>query len=176
VRSGRSREAIETLAAVGPHPEAKTLQLLGRACADAGRIDDARRAFDAALALEPAEAAFLVDRGELALREKKPAEAQDWFQRAIAADPEVPGALVSLGTALAATGDSAGALRCWRSAVERDPRDFRALFNLGVLEGRLGNVEDARRCLERFRREAPRARFEQELAEAGRLLDATRRR
>jgi tetratricopeptide (TPR) repeat protein len=176
VRSGRSREAIETLAAVGPHPEAKTLQVLGRACADAGRIDDARRAFDAALALEPAEAAFLVDRGELALREKKPAEAQDWFQRAIAADPEVPGALVSLGTALAATGDSAGALRCWRSAVERDPRDFRALFNLGVLEGRLGNVEDARRCLERFRREAPRARFEQELAEAGRLLDATRRR
>jgi Flp pilus assembly protein TadD len=174
VRSGRSGEAIETLAAVGPHPEAKTLQVLGRACADAGRIDDARRAFDAALELEPAEAAFLVDRGELALREQRPTEARDWFRRAIAADP-VPGAPASRHRP-AATGDSAGALRCWRRAVERDPRDFRALFNLGVLEGRLGNVEEARRCLERFRREAPRARFEQEVAEAGRLLDATRRR
>jgi len=176
VRSGRSREAIETLAAVGPHPEAKTLQVLGRACADAGRIEDARRAFDAALVLEPADAAFLVDRGELALREQKPAEARDWFRRAIAADPDVPGALAPLGTALAATGDSVGALGCWRRAVERDPRDFRALFNLGVLEGRLGHVEEARQCLERFRREAPRVRFEREVAEAGRLLDATRRR
>jgi len=176
VRSGRSREAIETLAAVGPHPEAKTLQVLGRAYADAGRIEDARRAFDAALALEPAEAAFLVDRGELALREQKPAEARDWLRRALAADPDVPGALAPLGTALAATGDSVGALDCWRHAVERDPRDFRALFNLGVLEGRLGHVEEARQCLERFRREAPRVRFEREVAEAGRLLDATRRR
>jgi len=176
VRSGRSREAIETLAAVGPHPEAKTLQVLGRAYAGEGRIGDARGAFDAALSLEPAEASFLVDRGELALREQKPAEARDWFERALAAEPEVPGALTSLGTALAAAGDSAGALRCWERAVERDPRDFRALFNLGVLEGRLGRVPEARRYLERFRREAPRARFPQEVAEAGRLLEATRGR
>ena len=176
VRSGQSKEAIDVLAAVGPHPEAKTLDVLGRACADAGRIDDARRAFDAALAMEPSEAAFLVDRGELALREQKAAEARDWFQRAAAADPGVPGALTSLGIALAATGDSAGALRCWRSAVERDPRDFRALFNLGVLEGRLGHTAEARQVLERFRRGAPRAQFAREVAEAGRLLDATRRR
>lgn len=60
--------------------QARCLNMLGRA-------DDARRLLDAVLAAHPGDPVALRTRGQFALSQRQPAEAEDWLRRAAAADP-----------------------------------------------------------------------------------------
>ncbi|MGH9365600.1 MAG: sulfatase-like hydrolase/transferase [Thermoanaerobaculia bacterium] len=168
--TGRANEAVALLAPLKDGGDADTLDRLGVALAEAGRLEEARSAFEKALALRPANASVLLHLGSLALRRKDPAGAREWFEKALRAEPDAPGTLTLLGVARAALGDEAGARQAWQRAIALDTRQYDALFNLAILEGRSGRTEEARRVLERFVATAPAQRYAANLAEARRLL------
>jgi len=118
-RSGRAAEAVQLLAPAAASTDPATLDVYGSALADSGRLEDARRVFDRALQLDPARADVLLHRGMLALREKDPGAARDWFTKSLAADPKAAGTLAALGLAQAQLGDSRAALESWDRALSR---------------------------------------------------------
>jgi tetratricopeptide (TPR) repeat protein len=168
--SGRADEAAKILPPASASDGAALSDARGVAAAESGRLDDARREFEAALAQEPGNAAVLLHRGMLALREKKAAEAEGWFLKSLASRPEAPGTLSALGLAQVEQGNTAGAYASWSKAVRLDPTQYDALLNLGMLLGRMGRIDEARKPLEQFVRTAPRARYAGQIAEAERLL------
>jgi arylsulfatase A-like enzyme/Flp pilus assembly protein TadD len=168
--TGRSPEALALLSPFAASRDAATLDLLGIALAESGRLPEARASFLRALELEAESVDVLFHLGTLSLREKNPAAARDWFEKALRLNPRAPGTLTSLGLAQVQLGDDAGALDSWSKAVSLDPRQYDALFNLAVLSGRTGRYDQARRALERFLSAAPPDRYAANIAEARRLL------
>jgi tetratricopeptide (TPR) repeat protein len=89
-RLGRTREAIaqyESARRSRPTDPA-TLLGLARAFADAADLDEAESRLDELLAADPDSADGLVERGRLALRRGRPAEAEPFLARAVQAAPE----------------------------------------------------------------------------------------
>jgi choline-sulfatase len=170
LETGRSAESLALLPPGGASDDADSLDLRGSALAEAGRGEEARKAFLAALERDPGNAAAPFHLGMLSLRESDPSSARLWFEKSLAADPHAAGALAGLGLAQAGLGDQSGALDSWARAIALDPKQYQALFNRSVLAGRLGNREEARRGLERFLATAPRERYRREREEARRLL------
>jgi choline-sulfatase len=166
---GRSAEALALLPAAASDDTA-VMDARGVALAEAGRLEEARSTFLAALAKDPSNAAVLLHMGMLSLREKDAAAARSWFEKSLASQPKAPGTLSALGLAQIELRDEAGAFESWSRAVELDPGQYDTLFNLAVLAGRMGKKEAARHSLEQFIRTAPTARYAGRLDEARRLL------
>ncbi|HEX4826045.1 MAG TPA: sulfatase-like hydrolase/transferase [Candidatus Polarisedimenticolaceae bacterium] len=98
----------------------------GVVLATAGRLDDARRAFETALRLRPDDAQALGDLAQLAYQEGKFDEAIARYRAAAAAAPADPSFLKSIGAILwNDRHDLAGARRAFRQAleIERDPAE-----------------------------------------------------
>jgi len=168
--TGRSPEALALLSPLSASRDAGTLDLLGVALAEAGRLPEARAAFLRALEADRESVNVLVHLGAVSLRERDPGGARDWFEKALRVNPRAPGTLASLGLAQVQLGDEAGALDSWTKAISLDPRQYDALFNLAVLAGRIGRYDESRRALERFLSVAPPDRYAGNIAEARRLL------
>jgi len=166
---GRSAEALALLPAAASD-DATLIDARGVALAEAGRLEEARSTFLAALAKEPSHAAALLHMGMLSLRQKDAAAARSWFEKSLASQPKAPGTLSALGLAQIELRDEAGAFESWSRAIELDPSQFDTLFNLAVLAGRMGRKEAARHSLEQFIRTAPAARYAGRLDQARRLL------
>jgi tetratricopeptide (TPR) repeat protein len=88
-RQGHTREAIYhyELAQRFRPGEPATLLGLARALGDAAKLDEAQRQLDALLAAAPEHAEGLVERGRLALRRGRAAEAGSFLGRAVRAAP-----------------------------------------------------------------------------------------
>jgi Flp pilus assembly protein TadD len=168
--TGRSPEALTLLSPLSTSGDAGTLDLLGVALAESGRLAEARATFLRALEREAENVDVLFHLGALSLRERDPAGAKDWFEKALHLNPRAPGTLTSLGLAQVQLGDDAGAHDSWTKAISLDPRQYDALFNLAVLAGRSGRYDQARKALARFLSAAPPARYAANIAEARRLL------
>jgi len=168
--SGRPDEAARVLPPESPSEDAATADARGVSAAEAGRLDEARRHFLAALQREPANATALLHLGMLSLREKDAGAARSWFEKSLASQPDAPGTLSALGLAQVQLGDAAGAFASWSRAVELDPRQYDTLFNLAVLAGRTGREAEARRALEQYLATAPASKYSGQRAEAQRLL------
>jgi arylsulfatase A-like enzyme/Flp pilus assembly protein TadD len=112
---------------------------LGVAYWNKGDFDNAVRAYEHALSLDPEYAVVLSNLGtvETALAMKKTdgaalRRAMDHFKRAIASDPRDPAAYNGLGAVYRMLGDLDAAISCWSQAVELDPGHKFALYNLGA--------------------------------------------
>jgi tetratricopeptide (TPR) repeat protein len=166
---GRSVEALALLPATGAE-DATVMDARGVALAEAGRWEEAKSAFSAALAKDPSNSAVLLHLGMLSLRQKDAAGARSWFEKSLASQPKAPGTLSALGLAQVELHDEAGAFQSWSRAIDLDPTQYDTLFNLAVLAGRTGKKEAARHALEQFIRTAPPARYAARVEEARRLL------
>jgi tetratricopeptide (TPR) repeat protein len=94
-----------------------------RAAARTGKPEDARRAYEAAIASSP-DSAFLYR--ELAAVERQAGAADsalNHYRRAIELDPSDASSFVQLGELLEAAGDQAGALTAYDSALRLEPSD-----------------------------------------------------
>ena len=100
---GRAEEAMAALRSiVDTHPgHARAQNLLGAACATAGRRDCALAAFEASLRANPRDASTYVNLGLLHLQSGSPAVAARVFAEALAIDPESNGARSGLAQARA---------------------------------------------------------------------------
>ncbi|MCE9613525.1 MAG: tetratricopeptide repeat protein [Lentisphaerae bacterium] len=116
-----------------------------------GRLDDALKQYDAALAHDPASADALYYRGT-ALRELgRRDEAREAFQAALAARPNHIKALNDLGVMQYEAGRTELAAELLRRALNVDPRNARAMQNLALAEVRLGHPDEAQRLMQRAR-------------------------
>ena len=95
--------------------------------------DEAMRADQAALALEPDSAAALNGLGLLAIDASRADDAVKAFERAAAIDSNNASYWSNLGNARRATGDRAGAEQAYRRALDADARTADAANGLGVL-------------------------------------------
>lgn len=128
---------------------------LGGILLERGEAREARRHFDAALAIDPAYPESHVNLGLLLERDGRRDEAIARYRTAIAIDPAFADAHNNLGIALAQAGDLDGAIDSFRRALAHR-RDFpKALYNLGVALVRAGRAREAIDPLERALRLAP---------------------
>jgi tetratricopeptide (TPR) repeat protein len=93
----------------------------GKRAADAGRLDEARDAYAAAIALSPGTAFLYRDLGLVELRRKDLQQAERNLQKAMALDPGDMASLVGLGSVFEARGDLDGAISILERAYANDP-------------------------------------------------------
>ncbi len=164
----RALPLLEGLAA--DHPDfAEAHNYLGVAYARMGRGDEAERKFTRVLELDPSSASAENNLGSLALARGDDPSAIRHLERALELDPGSASASNGLGVARARSGDLDGAIAAWRRAVELSPSQFDAMLNLArALEAR--SRKEAISLLERFVREAPEARYREDIQLARALL------
>jgi spermidine synthase len=100
-RAAEAAEAARRILADNPR-YTKAQNLLGAACASAGRRDCARAAFEASIRLDPREPSSYVNLGLFYLEGADPARATDYFAEALAIDPTSAAAKDGLRQARAA--------------------------------------------------------------------------
>jgi arylsulfatase A-like enzyme/Flp pilus assembly protein TadD len=137
---------------------------LGVVYAQLGRTDEARAVFRELLARDAGAATVWYNLGVVELQARRPADGADALRRAVAIEPQYGDAWKALGSALADAGRPAEAIDAWRHAERLMPRDYDVLFNLAMLLSDSDRPAEAIPFLERFAREAPRARYAQDLA------------
>ena len=133
--TGRVRDAVDVYRrAVARWPEDPWMYHdLAVAAGAAGFRAEAARAEQAALALEPANAAASNGLGLLQVQAGKPADAVKAFERAVKADPTNAVYWTNLGNARRDASDTTGAEQAYRTALDHDPRSADAANGVGVL-------------------------------------------
>jgi Flp pilus assembly protein TadD len=102
--SGRAAEAIAEARKVPPRSPtyARALNLLGAACAESGRSDCAKSAFQASIDANPRDSGTYVNLGTFFLQAGNPARATEAFAEALAVDPASAAARAGLDQARSA--------------------------------------------------------------------------
>lgn len=94
-----------------------------RKALDAGRLDDARDGYAAAIAWSPETAFLYRDLGAVELRRKNLPAAEQAFQKAVTLDPTDARAFLGLATVLDERGNPDGAISALERAYELEPSD-----------------------------------------------------
>ncbi len=151
--TGRNDEAVAVLtrAAGIIDWDPELWNYLGVAYWNKGDLDQARAAYEKALALDPGYAVVLNNLGSVAfsqaVKDKDAAglrRAIEYFRKAISHDPGYAPAYNGLGSATLMAGDADGAIASWLKALEIDPAQKFALYNLGAAYLERGDKAKAR--------------------------------
>jgi choline-sulfatase len=148
---GQHREALAIYRrAVERWPdEGQIFHDLAASARAAGLIEEARRAEEAALALDPENPLAHNGLGLLLAGAGRPGEARRAFERAAALDPTNAQFAANLANAAREAGDAATAGREYRRALDLDPELPDALNGLAVLLVQAGRAQAAIPLLER---------------------------
>jgi len=121
-----------------------------------GRLDDARREFELAIGMDPANAFALNNLGHLLILEGDLEAAMAMLRRAVTIDSSFAAAHNNLGNALLASGEPVKALEAFRTAVSLDPHNVAAQLNLAQTLHALGDLNRGKAAYERLLELAPR--------------------
>jgi predicted TPR repeat methyltransferase len=132
-----------------PLAQARDFFLRGVADVEAGRLADARSAFEAALARAPGRASVLQNLGVVRFRLGDYAQAIDALQQASTADPGPADSWAYAGLAHEALGQWAPAIAALEQAVQRAPGHAELWLALGRCRERVGAAGPALEALER---------------------------
>ena len=113
--------------------DATLLHDLAVTAREAGDLDEARRAEEAAVAIAPSSPIAHNGAGLVAIDQHRPADAVREFERATALDPTNASYWTNLGNAKREVRDFAAAERAYRRALDLDARGSDAANGLGVL-------------------------------------------
>jgi tetratricopeptide (TPR) repeat protein len=108
------------------------------------RLDEAKNLDDQLLKTHPKDAEGLTFRGEIQLRQGKPADAAQTLQSVVSANPEMALAHYQLGVAMSQTGDLDRAGTEWRQATQINPamvEAHRALAAFAVQKKDMSGLE-----------------------------------
>ncbi|MBC8645592.1 MAG: tetratricopeptide repeat protein [Thermoanaerobaculia bacterium] len=118
---------------------------------ETGSPEQAREAYERAIALDPTHADARVNLGRLLHEGGDPAAAADEYRAALTARPDDTTAAFNLGVALEDMGKPRSALEAYEQAVSLDPHNADAHFNAASLCERLGRPAAALRHLKVYR-------------------------
>jgi tetratricopeptide (TPR) repeat protein len=119
---------------------------------EAASLEEARAAYERALALDPGHAEAHLNLGRLLHERGVLAEAEGHYRAAAAADPEGANARYNLGVVLEDRGRTVEAIAAYREALALDDRLAGAHFNLARLCEARGEEADALGHLAAYRR------------------------
>ena len=149
---GKYPEAVaEYQKAIAKNPGAINLHYrLGRAILlqasnKPAELEQARKNFEAELALNPADAAAEYQVGQILILEQKRREAASHFDRAVALRPDFPEALVAAGKARVEEKRFDEAAKLLERAVKLQPRSETAHYQLMIAYRNAGRTADAER-------------------------------
>jgi len=109
----------------------------------AGRLEEADRAYAAVLEAVPAQGEALRLRGILARQRGELRASRDYLQAAVESAPGQAEPLCELALSLLAASDLAGATAALRDALDVAPASLKALANLGAVLQYRGHLEEA---------------------------------
>ncbi|MGZ5073597.1 MAG: tetratricopeptide repeat protein, partial [Usitatibacter sp.] len=115
----------------------------GLSAHQAGRIDEAARAYDEILSSEPDHAVATHYRGLVDWQRGDLARAEERMRASIARDPSVPDFHNNLGLLLRDTRRVDESIACFRAALAANPSWFEAYNNLGLAFEAQGRWDDA---------------------------------
>jgi tetratricopeptide (TPR) repeat protein len=118
----------------------------------AGRVDEARQAYQAALRQDPTLVSARINLGRLLHNANRLAEAEALYRAALVQDPHNALAAYNLGVALEDQGRQDAAIEAYRSVLTIDETYADAHFNLARLLEVRGDKQGALRHLSRFKR------------------------
>jgi Flp pilus assembly protein TadD len=177
IDAARAITLLETM----PPMDMEAANGLGVAYAAAERHDDAIRAFQRVLALDPTNALAYQNLASMVLRQaivrgasgSNPAlqEAERLARKALDVDPTLAKAHTTLGVVLAQTGRKPEAIDSWKRAVDLDGREFDALYNLTVTLSQAGRMDEARAYARQFVATAPPALYQPSIEQLRAFLD-----
>ncbi|HEX8263745.1 MAG TPA: tetratricopeptide repeat protein [Allosphingosinicella sp.] len=148
---GQAERAVAEAGKAGPAHAAYAQRMLGRAQLALGRLEEAARAFDRALAAAPADGALWADIGRFRRDTGEVAGAIAAADRAVALDPRNVEALVLRGELTRNQYGLAAAMPWFDRALEIDPSHVPALIERAATLGDLGRTRemlaDTRRIL-----------------------------
>jgi tetratricopeptide (TPR) repeat protein len=136
---------------------ARSQRELGGALAAAGRIDDARRAFERSLAIMPDDPATLYNLGNALLQAGQLEAAIAAYERALAVKPDFADAMVNFGNVESLRGNEQAALVWMQRALVLAPASPSLHMNVANTLFRLGQHDQARAEYEAALRLAPDA-------------------
>jgi tetratricopeptide (TPR) repeat protein len=149
---GKYQEAIaEYQKAIAKNPHAINLHYrLGRALllqssTDPATLEQARKQFEAELALNRSDAAAEYQIGQIFMLEQRRADAGPHFNRAIELRPDFPEALIAAGKLRNEAKQYQDAAQLFERAVKLQPRSEAAHYNLMLAYRNAGRVADADR-------------------------------
>ena len=146
---------------------------LGLLLIEAGRVDEARPAFERAVAADASSAEYLANLGNARRASGDKAGAESAYRSAIASDPQAANALNGLGVLLVEAGKAAEAIPLLERAAGADPSLWEARLNLGIAQQTAGDLEAATLAYSAVLAGAPRPSRERRAA--GELLSSIRR-
>ena len=115
-----------------------------------GQLDDAAKAFRAALAQNPNSAETHYVLGRVLVEQNDPAGAEKEFRAAVAADGQLADAWNALGILLDKSSRRPEAFEAYSHALEASPDHPDALFNRAKIELLNGKLVESRRDLDRL--------------------------
>jgi tetratricopeptide (TPR) repeat protein len=116
---------------------------LGNAYLEMGKLDEASRAFESALRLDPGLARADYNLAIAYVRLGRAGEAADILDRLLADDPDSVTILLASGWALHVAGRDEEAIARYDSAVRLAPENQDALYNAGLILWAMGRVREA---------------------------------
>lgn len=164
--TGQASEAVPIITSIAERGDPDTLNALGTVLSEAGRQEEAERAFQRVFAVDPRNPVAHEQLALVALRRQEWREAELRARRALDLHQSLPLAWNYLGAALYNQGRPREALAAWNEAVERDPYLWDALFNVAVVSREIGEADHARETLRRFISEAPPRQYAQDIRTA----------
>jgi tetratricopeptide (TPR) repeat protein len=148
---GKYTEAVaEYRKAIGKNPKAINLHYaLGRALLqqshDPAALDQARKEFEAELALNPADAVAEYQVAQIFAATQKKSEAAAHFERAAELRPDFPEALIAVAKLRSEAKRYSDAIALLERAVKLQPRNETAHYNLMMAYRNAGRAADAQR-------------------------------
>jgi tetratricopeptide (TPR) repeat protein len=139
---GQAERAVAEAGKAGPAHAAYASRMLGRAFAALGRMEEAARAFDRALAAAPDEGALWADIGRFRRDTGEVAGAIAAADRAVALDPQSVDALILRGELTRSQYGLAAAMPWFDRALDIDPSNLAALIERASTLGDLGRTRD----------------------------------
>ena len=177
IRNGDHESAvgtIEQLLELRPRKQASDYELLGRACARLSRDDEAQRAYNQALKLDPDRTTSLYGLGVLAMRAGDWATAEQHFVRTLELDAEFDRALFNLANVYRRSGQTRKAEAAFaaleqnktarqsigrlRNLIAERPQDPELYCELGAAWWKLRDAEAATGAYQRALAAVPRHR------------------
>lgn len=108
------------------------------------RYEQAVRALQRAIAIDPQSHNALNTLGIALLSKGKLDEGQSMFEQALQVKPDFAGAYYNLGACLFNKGDLGGAIQHYARAIKYEPSNVNAHYELGVALEKRGSLDDAR--------------------------------
>lgn len=115
----------------------------GLECEQTGAIQDAVRAYESAVGLDPTSAGAWLNLGTIFFNARQFAKAETHYRHALEADPKYALAHFNIGNLYDERGDYDRALRHYQEAVRLHPTYADAYYNLALLFQASGHVMDA---------------------------------